>query len=157
MAEKKEKIATNNKSLSTIIIVAVIVAAIAFYGGMKYQQSKGRSFAGAAGGPGAGQFGRRGGGANGARPVGGSIVSSDDKSVTIKLMDGSTKIILLSGSTVINKATTGTKDDLKTGQQIVAFGTTNSDGSVTAQTVAIGGGMFRGMRGGGSSNPSPAQ
>jgi hypothetical protein len=140
MAEEKTK--SNNNSLTTTIIVAVIVAAIAFFGGMKYQQSKVRLFAAGFAG---GQFGRRGGaGANGVRPVGGSIVSSDDKSVTVKLMDGSTKIILLSDKTVINKATTGSKDDLKTGQQIVVFGTTNSDGSVTAQTVAIGGGMFRG-------------
>jgi hypothetical protein len=53
------------------------------------------------------------------------------------LPDGSTKIVLLSDTTTVNKATTGTLSDLTKGQQVAVFGQENSDGSVTAQTVQI--------------------
>ena len=52
-------------------------------------------------------------------------------------MDGSSKIILLSDKTTINKATAGSKEDLKTGVKIAAFGTENPDGSVSASNVQI--------------------
>lgn len=43
----------------------------------------------------------------------------------------------------INKATTATKSDLKTGEKVAVFGTPNSDGSVTAQSIQLNP-MFRG-------------
>ena len=86
------------------------------------------------------------------RPVSGEIIGSDDKSVTVKLQDGSSKIVLLSDSAQINKASVGAKEDLKTGENIVVFGTTNSDGSVTAQSIQIGGQIM--MRGGGQNGRS---
>jgi hypothetical protein len=155
MAEVKT---TSNNSMLTTVIVAVLVGALAFFGGMQYQKSRGRALGNGVFGQG-GQFGRRAG-ANGLRPTNGQIVSSDDKSVTVKMPDGSTKIVLITDKTVINKASTGTKDDLKNGETVVVFGTANSDGSVSAQNIAIGGGMFRGLRGGpngGNTYPSPTQ
>ena len=67
----------------------------------------------------------------------GSIVSMDDKSITVKLNDGSSKIVLLSGSTTYSNTATATKTDLKSGSTVAVFGTPNSDGSVTATTVQI--------------------
>lgn len=130
-----------NNAVMTLIIV-VVVGALAFYGGTQYQKSQRPSFGG-------GQFGSRvfGGGqgrsnSQGARPVIGEILSKDDKSITVQMQDGSTKIVILSDKTMINKATTGSKTDLRTGVRVSAFGTTNSDGSITAQNIAVGGGMM---------------
>lgn len=141
-----------------VLIVAVVVAAIAFWGGMTYEKSKTPSFAGVGAG---GRFGGRfaGGGAQGGfggsaggqrmTPINGQIVSSGNNSITVKLSDGSSKIVDLTGQTMINKSSKGTASDLTTGQQVTAFGSTNSDGSVTAQAVNVGNGMMRIRQGGG--------
>lgn len=70
-------------------------------------------------------------------PVRGEIISSDDKSVTVKMPDGSSKIVLLGGNTSISEATATSKESLKAGEQVVVFGSENSDGSVTAQTIQL--------------------
>jgi hypothetical protein len=128
-----------NNPVVVSIIVAVVVGAAAFFGGMKYQQSQtpaGGQFAGRSNGQGrpsssGGRFG------NGGRPVMGDILSVDDKSVTVKMSDGSTKIVILSASTSINKAAEATKTDLTVGTRVGVFGMQNSDGSVTAQNIQI--------------------
>ncbi len=147
------------------IVVAVLVGAASFYGGMQYQMKKAPAingqFAGrfggpnGAGGPGGMQGGQRG--TTGMTPVGGEIISQDDTSVTVKMPDGSSKIVILSENTTINKSSTGSKTDLKTGEQITAFGTQNQDGSVTAQNISIGGMMFRGMGGQPIPSATPAK
>lgn len=142
----------NNYTMT--VVVAIIVGAAAFFGGMQYQISKAPTMGGqvggrgnvqmGAGGPGGMQGGQRA--AMGMTPVAGEIISQDDTSITVKLPDGSTKIVLISDSTAINKASTGAKTDLITGEQITVFGTQNQDGSVTAQNISIGGQMMlRGM------------
>lgn len=148
------------------IVVAIVVAAVAFFGGMKYQQSHALASNANAG---FGQnFGRRGQNGQGARTGGrggfgganvGEIVSMDANSVTIKLQDGSSKIVNLSSSTTYSKTDTASKTDLKTGDRIAAFGTANSDGSITAQNIQVNP-MFRvGPGGAGAGRPqaSPAQ
>ena len=69
--------------------------------------------------------------------VAGSIVSMDDKSITVKMTDESTKIVLFSDATAYSNAATASKEDLKVGVDVVVFGATNSDGSVTATNVQI--------------------
>jgi hypothetical protein len=86
---------------------------------------------GAAGGTGG--TGRTGGGA-----VAGSIISADSTSITVKSADGSTKIVLVSGSTTIARTQPGTVADLTTGQTVIVTGTRNSDGTVTATRVQVG-------------------
>jgi hypothetical protein len=73
----------------------------------------------------------------GFRPSVGEVLSVDDKSVTIKMQDGSTKIVLLSTATTYSKSNSGTKSDMTTGTTIAVFGTENSDGSLTAQNVQL--------------------
>ena len=82
----------------------------------------------------------------GNRPVTGEIISQDDKSITVKMTDGSTKIVILADSTTYSKTDTGSKDDLKVGVQVGVFGTDNSDGSVTAQNIQLNP-QFRGVTG----------
>lgn len=67
----------------------------------------------------------------------GEIISQDSKSITVKLQDGSSKIVLLSDSATVSKTESGSKSDLKDGTTVAVFGTTNSDGSVTAQNIQL--------------------
>lgn len=123
-----------------IIILVVVVGVVAFVGGVQFQKYQQRSGF-------ARQFGGQGGMRNGQgqsqpnrqgfRPVNGEIISSDDKSITVKLQDGSSKIVLVSDKTTINKAQEGTKDDLKTGEKVMVVGQENADGSVTAQNIQL--------------------
>ena len=126
-------------------LITVILAGLAFYGGIKYQQRQtvsrfaGFSQNGAGSGTNNGQLRARTGMANGANggAVRGEILSVNDTSPTVKQRDGSSKIVIIGSSTSINKAATGTKTDLTTGAQVAIFGTTNSDGSVTAQNIQL--------------------
>ena len=133
-----------NKQYLIIIVLIVAVGGGAFFAGMKYQQSKqpnfSRQFVGQGARMGQGQIQGNAGlpaGRQGFRPVSGEIISGDEKSITVKLQDGSSKIILLTDKTEINKASEATKDDLKTGEKVAVFGTENSDGSVTAQNIQL--------------------
>ncbi len=126
----------NNNTLITIILV-IVFAGGGFFAGMKYQQSKQSTFARQFGQVQGMRTGQGQGNRQGFRPITGEIISSDDKSITVKLQDSSSKIVLFSDSTTINKADTATKDDLKTGTKVAVFGQTNSDGSVTAQNIQL--------------------
>ena len=85
-----------NKIIALVIGTAVAVGGGSFYGGMKYQASKMQSRLGA------GNFqnmrdlstGRQVlANRAGANMSGGEIISKDDKSITIKLRDGGSKIV----------------------------------------------------------------
>jgi len=129
------------KTIVLCVLLVLIAGAGSFFGGMKYTQAKNsatRTQQAAARQGGFNGMGRRNGanGQNGAF-INGEILSKDDKSVTIKLQDGGSKIVLLSGSTTIGKTTDGTVNDLEVGKNVMVNGTNNSDGSVTAQSIQI--------------------
>ncbi len=114
----------------------------AFYGGMKYAQGKNSrgSFANLTseqrqqlGANIGGQGGFRGGQGGGA--VAGDIISKDSQSITVKMRDGSSKIVFFSDTTEVSKFVAGTSADLAVGKTIIVMGKTNSDGSVTATTI----------------------
>lgn len=67
---------------------------------MKYQQSKSPRFGNFQNMRG-GQFQQRAG--SGQRIVNGEIISVDDKSITVKLSDNSSKIVILTDTTALNK------------------------------------------------------
>lgn len=144
------------------IVIAIVVAAGAFFGGMSYQKSKdslsglsgqnlikkmqslgmsGNGFGAENGTPNV-NGGNFPGGANGRRfggggMVNGQIVSMDSQSITVKQQDGSTITVYYSSSTTISKTTTGSSSDLTVGTEVSANGTSNSDSSVTASTIRI--------------------
>jgi hypothetical protein len=127
---------------TSTILIALVVGVAAFFGGIHFQkmQAPARSqftqFAGRGGGNGMPAGTQVRNGFNGGRIVG-EILSVDANGITVKLQDGSSKIVLLDDKTTIDKSSTGTKDDLQTGITVAAFGTTNSDGSVTATDVQV--------------------
>ncbi len=128
----------NQKQWVTLVVVAVIFAGGGFFGGMKYAQGKqpvrGAGFtAGQRGGQ--GFAGGRGGAGN--QFINGEVLSKDDKSFTIKMQTGSSKIVFYSQTTSINKTTSGSAEDIEVGKQIIVTGSTNSDGSLTAQNIQI--------------------
>lgn len=153
---ENKNLTTKSQALLIVGIVALLIGGAAgFFGGMQYQ--KGKTVANFQAGNGTFQRGNRigvgrPGGANG-MAVRGQIISADNNSITVKMMDGSTKIVILGSTSVIAKTTTASASDLVNGANVIVFGTTNSDGSVTAQNVQIGNGMmFGGPRP--SSSPS---
>ena len=120
------------------ILLLVVVAGGAFFAGMKYDQSRRSTFARQAGNSTLGQRGgMMGGNRAGLRPVTGTIVSSDQNTLTVKLFEGSSRIVLLTDKTTINKAAEGTKEDLKAGETVAVNGTDNADGTVTAQNIQL--------------------
>src|SRR3990172_3119253 len=99
-----------NKQIIITIVVAILTAGAGFFGGMKYQQSKRIATFSRQFGTGSGQNG----GSNqqnrfrsGDGQVFGDIIAKDDKSITVKLADGRSKIVLFSDTTAINKAAEG--------------------------------------------------
>lgn len=110
-----------------------------FYAGMKYGQNADTQAAlaqraNAFGGISAGQRGR--GNQSGGFLVG-TVLSKDDKSVTLKLNDGSSKIVFFSDMTKILKSTAGASADITMGEQVSINGTQNQDGSISAQSMQI--------------------
>lgn len=133
-----------------------------FYGGIKYQQTKPptftRLFDGASGAAGRNiQRFRDGNITQGAtmgggfRPVSGEIIRVDNGSMTVKLHDESSKIVILPVNVEVSKSETGALTDLTEGQQVMVVGTENEDGSVTAQSVQLNP-QFRGAD---SVSPTP--
>ena len=88
-------------------------------------------------GRGTGQGQQAGGMMRGNRQIAGEIIALDDKTMTIKMVDGSSKIILLSSTMDISKSVEAPKTDLKVGSKVAVFGTQNTDGSQTATTVEL--------------------
>jgi hypothetical protein len=132
------------------LVAIIIIAASAFYGGMKYDQSKnpGRNLNASAFAnmtPEQRQAFRQKGGNNSQGEMmrgngnftAGEIIAKDDKSITVKLQDGGSKIIFYSADTPVTKSVNGTPVDLSTGEQVVVTGTANQDGSLTAQSIQL--------------------
>lgn len=143
-----------DKNIAITIIVALVVGGVSFFGGMKYQQNRtgnlrnqiGNQFQGAVSQNDRGQFGTgtsRTNNGNGTanrgsfRPVNGEITAVDGQSITVRLVDGSSKIVIFSDKTEVNKAQAATTADLKIGETVAVFGSDNSDGSVAAQSIQL--------------------
>lgn len=134
-----------NNQIIIAVAIAVVFAATGFYGGTLYQTSKNSSNLATRGGQFAGMRQNGAGAPSGARMGGvgrgnfvtGSILKQDDKSITVQVQGGGSKIIYLSGTTTISKSTDGTKADLTQGQNVLVSGADNADGSVTATNIQL--------------------
>jgi hypothetical protein len=138
----------NNTLIIACVLVAVVFGGGGFYGGMQYANAQRPSgaarFAGATGAN-AGQFvrgqngqngqgGQRGGFGGGAS---GQVVSKDDKSLTLSIMGGGSKVVYYSASTTVNKTAAGSLDDVAQGSNVMVIGSSNADGSVTASMIQL--------------------
>jgi hypothetical protein len=119
-----------------IIIMILILVAVSFYAGDMYgkrqltRNNPAQQFTGMRGRT--GSTGRMGGGM-----IAGTVLSKDATTITITLPDGGSKIIFVSTSTPVTKSVSGVSSDITTGENIVVTGTTNTDGSVSAQSIQI--------------------
>jgi len=132
------------------VIVGVVAVSGGFMGGMKFQeyqysktmrrgfltgarnqignqQANGIRMQNAGGAPQSNNF----------RPISGEVLKKDDTSITVKTMDGSSKIVLLAESTVISESKTSSVQNIEVGTKVAVFGSTNTDGSITAQNVQL--------------------
>lgn len=124
-----------NKSIPITIIAAIIFGAAGFYGGMLYGTSKSSSNSAAAGNRPAGM--QNGNASSTGSIVYGQIISADGTSMTVKTSDSGSKIVFFSATSKISKNVDAQTSDLAVGQTVMASGTTNSDGSISAKTVEI--------------------
>ena len=140
------------KNMMPIIISSVLALGVGFFGGMKYQSSEASvlnpqdfqnltpeqrqaRFSQMGQGRTGANSGRRMGGLGGG--VNGEVLSKDDKSITVKLQDGGSKIVFFSTSTRVMNSTEGSLGDLQQGKIVIVNGKTNSDGSVIADSIQI--------------------
>lgn len=125
------------------IVAAVVVAVVLFYAGMQFGEGQTTSVLGGAqngqGGARGGRMGAQQGGRGGPGGgfVNGSILSKDDKSITVGLTSGGSKIIYFSGTTTIGKMAAGSASNLVVGEQVSVNGTAAADGTVAAQSIQI--------------------
>jgi hypothetical protein len=76
--------------------------------------------------------------ANGAGAAG-TVTGVNGSVITVQAFDGSTKTINTTPSTTVSVLKSATLQDLTTGQPVTVFGTTNSDGTITANAIQQGG------------------
>lgn len=126
---------------NVMIVVGIIVLVGVFYVGMSYGKSQ--VAAKTQTGQGGQTFGQNGRGTGGMRNGGfggltsGEIIAKDAQSITIKMRDGSSKIVFYTDKIAVEKNVSGNSADLVVGKQVSVVGTANPDGSETAQSVQI--------------------
>ena len=122
-----------------VIIFVLLAAGLGFFGGMKYIQNQRSDLRGNF----RAQFSPDEAGRNSGQvrfslhPVSGEIISVDENSLTVKMPDGQSKIILFSADTRIIQASRAAVSDLKTGNSVAVFGSENSDGSIKAGNIQL--------------------
>lgn len=127
------------KIISVIIISIIVIGGGAFYGGMKYGQSKilspeqRKQFFQEKIGEKQEKIGK----GIGKGSLMGEVIDKDEQSLTLKMPDGGSRIVFFSDSTQISKMVNGLTDDIEIGKQIMVTGEQNSDGSYTAKTIQL--------------------
>ncbi|MGH7238952.1 MAG: DUF5666 domain-containing protein [Candidatus Saccharimonadales bacterium] len=126
-----------NKKIIGSVVGVVILAAVgggAFYGGITFRSGQLASQRSA--------FSNGAGGARvrfqtGSNFITGAVTAKDSQSLTVKMPDGSSRIILYSPSTEVSKYVSGSASDVAVGSNVMISGQTNSDGSITAQSIQL--------------------
>lgn len=120
------------------IIWAVIVV-VALVGGFFYGKSGAAGTATKSATSTSSTRGSYAGRAAGGGFVSGQVISSDSTSVTISLTGGNSQVVFYASSTPITviKPTPVPASSLVAGTRVMITGTSNSDGSLTAQSIQI--------------------
>ncbi|MDP2951151.1 MAG: hypothetical protein Q8N55_02075 [bacterium] len=141
-----------SKTLIIFVALFLVGGVSGFFGGTQYQKSKsplsgafgnltGEQRAqrfGAMAGSIASDSGQRRGLAEGQTAVSGEVISKDATSLTIKLPDNSSKIILLTNDVPVRQTTESNIESVEVGESVIVQGQQNQDGSVTAQSIQSG-------------------
>ena len=134
-----------SKNIFVSLLAVAVVGGGAFFGGMKYQESKSasaspaaRNFQGMAGGAAADNGARASRNGNGGGMIAGEITAVDDDSITVKSADGASKIVFFSEKTSVGNFIAAQSGDLTVGQSVTATGTAGTDGSIVASNIQIG-------------------
>jgi len=133
------------KYVIPVIVGGVVLIVAGFFGGMAVSK---RAVPGGPGGdsfpfggalPMEGSDAARGGGMTrgGGGVNGGEILFIADGSLTIKLPDGGSKTVYVSGATTVTESVAGSVADLSVGNQVAVTGTANDDGSMTATMIDV--------------------
>lgn len=132
------------KKITPIIITLIVIVGGTFYGGIKYNQSKNNLLFSPEQHQQLSQGNMRGAFPGGLKErrtgsdfLNGEVIAKDEQSLTLKMLDGGSKIVFFSDSTQISKITNGLIDDIEIGKQIMVTGEQNSDGSYTAKTIQL--------------------
>lgn len=128
--------------MKPLVVIALVVGvgALSFFGGVQYQKAQvpsgfaGRTFSRTGSGQMQTGTSRRMGSG---QPIMGEVMEIDDSSLTVKLPDGSSRIVLMSDKTILNKTASVEKSEIKKGEKVGVFGVTNTDGSIVAQSIQL--------------------
>ena len=138
--------------MGVAVVVAVVLLAVGFGGGMVYGKKSGpQGYGMRSGQMMSGRMGARAGQDTGVAT--GQVMNKESNSFVVKMMNGSTKIVLTTASTTVSKMTEGSVNDFADGSAVMVIGQNNADGSITAKQVQIrpegadAGSDFRMMRG----------
>lgn len=123
-----------NQNIFFTLIFVIISLIVGFFGGVYYQRSQratGFNRLNFQSNNPTGRF------MQGTRPINGTIIKKDNESITIKLRDGSTRIVFLNEKTQISKSTSASKEDLTENKSVFIVGQQNPDGSISAENIQI--------------------
>ncbi|HNW71421.1 MAG TPA: hypothetical protein PKZ36_01055 [Candidatus Paceibacterota bacterium] len=146
------------KNKKTIYLIAgfIILAVVSFYAGSKLSGSNNNGPQGQAGA----SFGPGGQNPNtmeqknqnGNGMINGTVMAKDENSITVQLKSptqsndtgkntdssgSGSKIIFYTGTTTVSKTIDGAISDIEVGKNVNIIGTTNTDGSISAQNISI--------------------
>jgi hypothetical protein len=137
----------NGRRIVIFLLVTLVIAGGAFYGGMVYGKGQAQPTFAGAGIPGGGPNALGPGGtppAGSARPgsaqagmVMGQITEVTATTLTITDSNGKTTQINVSDTTLIEKQASVTLADLAQGETVMVSGSQQSDGSITARSVQV--------------------
>ncbi|HUY05154.1 MAG TPA: hypothetical protein VMV62_00305 [Candidatus Paceibacterota bacterium] len=126
---------TQKKLVTTGVIALVIGAGVGYAGAGMLNRPAAAPFArGNWNAGGAGSM-MRGGAGSGF--LTGTVVSKDATGMTLNTRDGSSHVVFVTPDTNVSKSVGGTIADVSVGATVIVSGTTNSDGSVSANLIQL--------------------
>lgn len=131
---------TSQNIVIACAVTAIVTGGAGFWGGTRYsgerrtmmrvQNTEGRPYGNRVtqGGPSAPM---------GQRSTAGEVTAKDDKSITVKMNDGSSRMIILSDKTTYRTSEESSLDVITVGTKVAVFGESSNDGSMTAASIEI--------------------
>ena len=141
----------NKKTIIILSVAAILLMSLSFYGGIligtKKSNTTKNTYSNQFNPQNSGLMGFGSPSAENTRTTGringfsggasGEVISKDENSITLKLRDGGSKIVLYSGKTIVSKMASSTIADILVGNQAVVTGVANSDGSISAESIQL--------------------